>query len=190
MHKNVLITAVCFLIIFGIIMRLLPHAPNMTPITAIAFVGGLYLGKKWAFALPLGTLLLSDLLLGTYDWRIMLSVYGAFACIGLFGLLAARYRAVLPVGLLVIGSSLLFFLITNAAVWAFSPWYAKDITGLMYAYELGLPFLRNMLLGDIIYTATLVGAFESIRLMYASHQYLLWRLPSAAAARAVRSILH
>jgi len=162
MNKNSLIIIVCLLIFFGITVRLLPHAPNMTPVTAIAFVGSLYLGRRWAIALPLLTLFLSDMLIGFYDWKIMFSVYGSFALIGLWSFISTKSRSVLPVGLSVVGSSILFFLITNGAVWAFSPWYEKTISGLLYSYELGLPFLRNMLVGDLLYTTILVFAFESV----------------------------
>lgn len=166
MNKKNIIYVVCILILFGVIVRLLPHEPNMTPITAIAFAGSLYLGKKWALVMPLLVLLLSDLLMGFYDWKIVLSVYGSFALIGLLSFVAIKFRKVLPVGLSLIGSSLLFFLITNAAVWAFSPWYEKTFSGLLYSYELGLPFLRNMLIGDILYTVALVSVFEISYLLY------------------------
>lgn len=161
-RKNLIIT-VCLLIFFGIIVRLLPHAPNMTPITAIAFTASLYLGRKWTIVLPILALFLSDLLIGFYDWRIMISVYGSFALIGLLSFIVAKYRSLLPVGLSIVGASLLFFFITNGAVWAFSPWYEKSISGLLYSYELGLPFLRNMLIGDVLYTSALIMVFESAR---------------------------
>lgn len=160
MNKNNLIITICLLIFFAIAVRLFPHAPNMTPITAIAFIGSLYLGRKWAIVLPLLALFLSDLLIGFYDWKIMLSVYGSFALIGFLSFIVTKYRAILPVGFSVIGASLLFFLITNGAVWAFSPWYEKTASGLLYSYELGLPFLRNMLVGDVLYTTALVAIFE------------------------------
>lgn len=45
--------------------RLLPHPPNVTPITAMALFGGAYLAnRKLAFALPLMAMFLSDLVLG------------------------------------------------------------------------------------------------------------------------------
>lgn len=161
MNRNILFISICLLVFFGIVMRLLPHAPNMTPITALAFVGGLYLGKRWAVLLPCLALFLSDIFIGLYEWKIMLSVYGSFLLIGLLSAVVTRYRSFMPVGFSVIGASLFFFFITNGAVWAFSPWYEKSISGLLYAYELGLPFLRNMLIGDILYTAILIFAFES-----------------------------
>jgi len=168
MNKNTLIITAFILILFGIGVRLFPHTPNMTPITAIAFTGGLYLGRKWSIALPLLVLLASDYLMGFYDWKIMLSVYGSFAIIGLLGFVVAKYRTIFSVGFSLVGSSVLFFLITNAAVWAFSPWYAKTVSGLFYSYELGLPFLRNMLLGDVLYMTALAGVFEGVRLLQAS----------------------
>lgn len=151
------------LILFGVAARFLPHAPNMTPITAIAFVASMYLGRRWGLALPLIALFLSDIAIGFYDWKLMLAVYGSFAIIGLMSWVGRKYRSLLPVGLTLLGASLFFFLATNAAVWAFSPWYEKSIAGLLYSYELGLPFFKNMLAGDVVYTASLVAAFEAVR---------------------------
>lgn len=160
MKRSHLIGIIFCLVAFTVAVRLSPHLPNMTPVTALAFVGSLYLGRRAAILMPLLALLLSDFIVGFYDWRIMLSVYGSFAVIGVMSWAVRGHRAVLPIGLSVIGASLLFFIVTNGAVWAFSPWYEKSISGLLYAYELGLPFLRNMLVGDIAYTAALVAMFE------------------------------
>ena len=102
------------------------------------------------------------MLVGFYDWKIMLSVYASFALISGLSLVVAKYRSVLIGGISLIGASTSFFLITNGAVWAFSPWYEKSVSGLMYAYELGLPFFRNMLLGDVVYTLAMVAVFELV----------------------------
>ena len=161
LNRNQIILIVCALILFGIMMRLMPHAPNATPIAALAFVGSLYLGRRWSIILPLSALLLSDLLIGFYDWRIMLSVYGSFALIGFLSWICRKYNSFFSTGITVIAGSLVFFLLTNTTVWLFSPWYEKSISGLLYSYELGLPFLRNMLAGDIAYTFVLIGVFET-----------------------------
>ena len=161
MNRNFIIISVLLLIFFAVTMRLLPHVPNATPITALAFVGGLYLGKRWALLLPCLALFLSDIFIGLYEWKIMLSVYGSFLLIGILSAVVTRHRSFVPIGFSVIGASLFFFFVTNGAVWAFSPWYEKSISGLLYAYELGLPFLRNMLIGDVIYTTILIFSFES-----------------------------
>lgn len=150
------------LILFGIAIRLSPHLPNATPITALTFTSSMFLSKRWAFLIPLGALALSDMIIGFYDWRIMMSVYGSFACIGFFSFITKKYSDIPTVLATVTGSAVFFFLVTNASVWAFSPWYEKNISGLLYAYELGLPFLRNMLIGDLIYTLTLVSIFKFV----------------------------
>ena len=48
------ITFILSVIIFGAIMRLIPHWPNFTPIAAMALFGGAYFNKKHlAFLVPL-----------------------------------------------------------------------------------------------------------------------------------------
>lgn len=158
--RNALLFALV-LIAFGVAMRLLPHTPNITPITALGLVAGAYLGRHFAYTVPLAALFLSDLTIGFYDWRIMASVYGSFAVVGLIGFLARRYRSVLNYAALSIVGSAFFFLSTNAAVWLLSPWYEKSLAGLLYSFQLGLPFWRNMLVGDVLYTTLLVATAEA-----------------------------
>ncbi len=162
MSKKYLIFFGAGLVFFGAIIRLIPHAPNFTPITAIALLASWHLGKRWGLLLPILAMLVSDSYIGFYTWQIMLSVYVSFAVVGMIGWIAAKYRSVFALGFATISSSVLFFVMTNAAVWWFSPWYSKTFAGLMYSYELGLPFFRNMLSGDIIYTASLFCAFELV----------------------------
>ena len=156
-YKNILIAL--GLILFTLVVRLAFHLPDATPITAIALVSGVYLGRIWAVIVPLLALFLSDLLIGFYDWRVMLSVYGSFALIGLMSYFLKKHPNILTGAALVVASSFLFFIVTNFAVWAFSPWYAKTFEGLLYCYTLGLPFYRNMFLGDGLYTPLLFGVF-------------------------------
>ena len=150
------------LIIIGFAGRLLPHLPNATPIAALAFVGSMFFSRKMALLLPLGVLLLTDLFVGFYSFGLMLSVYGSFALIGLLSWYLNKKKNLIAMGYLVVAGSFSFYLITNAAVWWFTPWYEKSLAGLMLSYELGLPFLRNMLMGDLIYTFGLVGAVATV----------------------------
>ncbi|OHB10740.1 MAG: hypothetical protein A3G05_00720 [Candidatus Zambryskibacteria bacterium RIFCSPLOWO2_12_FULL_45_14] len=161
-RKTILIASI--LVLFGILVRLLPHLPNSTPISAIAFASSIYLGRRWALSLPLLALFLSDIFIGFYDWKIMASVYGSFVLIGILSWLGRKYKNLFSIGFLVILAPIIFFLVTNTAVWLFSPWYTKDIAGLLYCYELGLPFLRNMFIGDVVYTTFLFSVFEYARI--------------------------
>jgi hypothetical protein len=67
---------------------------------------------------------------------------------------------------MLLSSSPIFFLVTNFAVWAFSPLYAANAAGLVKCYVAGLPFLRNMAEGDLFWGLVLFGGhwlLQSIR---------------------------
>jgi hypothetical protein len=150
---------------FGAIMRLLPHWPNFTPIAAMALFGGAYLKRKHlAILIPFAALLLSDVFLGFHKW--MIAVYIGFALIvGIGMLLRTRVKGGTVI-LASLVSSVLFFLITNFAVWIGSPYYPQNIAGLMQSYTAGLPFLYNGVLGDLFYSTFFFGAFYFARLRF------------------------
>lgn len=149
----------------GIVGRLIPHIPNATPITAVTLTASKYVGRLSAILIPIITMLITDAIIGFYDWRILIGVYASFMLISILGIIARKYPKILPTSFVLLSASLFFFLVTNFSVWLFSPWYEKSISGLLYCYTLGLPFLRNMLLGDISYALALFGVFEGIKIL-------------------------
>lgn len=151
---------IIMLVILGIGSRLTPHPPAATAMTAVILASAYYLGPSASVLVSLTVLLFSDMILGTYELPVMISVYGSFLVITALGMLLAGKRSKIGRITLVASGSIVFFLITNAAVWFFTPWYTKDFSGLLTSYTLALPFLRNMLLGDFIYTAALFGALS------------------------------
>jgi hypothetical protein len=56
-------------------------------------------------------------------------------------------------------SSVLFFLVTNFAVWTLSKYYASDASGLAACYAAGVPFFRYTLAGDLCFSFLLFGAY-------------------------------
>ena len=157
---------IVLLIFLGFTARLFPHAPNFAPIGALALFSGLYLPRKWAFVLPLFIMFLSDLVIGFYNPAIMLSVYGSFVIIAGIGLLVKRKKQFSTVLLGTLSGSILFFLITNAAVWAFGTMYPHSTYGLLQSYTMAIPFFKNSLLGDLFYTGVLVGVVEVVKIFY------------------------
>lgn len=151
------------LIALGVSARLLPHAANFAPIAAIALFSGLYLPKRLAIIVPAMALLLSDIVLGFYTWQVVVSVYACFALTGIIGLGLAKQKNFAAIALGTILASIIFFLVTNWAVWAFGTMYPHTTTGLMQSYVMALPFFRNSLLGDIFYTTVLVGSMELVQ---------------------------
>jgi len=159
MNKRNLIIFVV-LVVLGVLGRLLPHAWNFTPLIAITIFAGIYLGRKYIFLVPVATMIISDLIIGFYSPQIMIAVYLSFIFAGLIGYKFARNRKLNNVVLSALASSTLFFLITNGAVWLFGSMYTLNLAGLIQSYIAGIPFYRNMMLGDVTYTVALFGLYE------------------------------
>lgn len=157
-----------FFIIIGILTRLLPHPANFAPITAIALFSSVYLPKRLAFVVPLLAMILSDLVLGFHST--MPYVYGSIFLTSVIGVGIRRtplrqgfVGQARRVVIATLGSSILFFIITNFGVWKETSLYPKTIDGLLQSYIMALPFFRNSVLGDLFYTAVLFGSYELVQ---------------------------
>ena len=137
-----------------VLSRLVPHPWNVSPLTAAALFSGARFERRWlAFGVPLGALLLSDMILGFYRW--MPAVYGAFALVVLLGRGLLGRRSAVSVALATIGSSALFFVVTNAAVWLEGALYPRTVAGLAACFAAAVPFFQHTLLGDAFFSAVL-----------------------------------
>jgi hypothetical protein len=146
--------------------RVMPHAPDFTPVVASAlFAGMIFRSKALALALPIAAMLASDAVVGWHDWRVMLVVYAALLLPALLGLWGRRHRGIVVLLPLALGSSLMFFAASNFAVWAFSGMYTHDLAGLARCYAAALPFLRDTLTGDLVWTGALFGAWWLAQLL-------------------------
>lgn len=149
---------VAFLIALCVAARLLPHTPGVWPFAASALFAGYMLNRPaLAVIVPIAAAALSNTMLDGDDWRITLVVYAAIAVPALFGMLT-RGRGMLAIGAATVSSSLVFFVTTNFAVWAFgSLGYSHDWQGLVKCYIAALPFLDRTILGDAFWTVALFG---------------------------------
>jgi hypothetical protein len=163
--------------------RLLPHPANFVPVTALAlFVSARWGMRRGALAL-LGSMVISDLFLGTYDPKLMAVVYGSFAAIALIGRWVGKNISARRVVVGSLGSSVFFYLTTNFAVWAFSPWYAHNAAGLAQSYILALPFFRNAVLGDLLFSGIFFGVYALYRKLSAAPPLII---PSPEPVRSLR----
>lgn len=125
--------------------------PNLEIATASTFLAVLLLRNRWAAVVPFAVVAVSDAVLG--NTQIMWFTWSAWAVIGLGAILArnlrgpGRYAAALGVG---VGGSLWFFAWTNFGVWLMDGIYPATLEGLLASYVAGLPFLRTMLLGNLV----------------------------------------
>jgi hypothetical protein len=151
---------ITFLIGLDAAARLLPHAPDFTPVAATAlFAASVLRLRTLAVIVPILGMMLGDAVLGFYDLRLMTVVYVALALPACTAFLSSRFRRPRLLVSILLSSSLLFFLVTNLAVWAFGSMYAADAGGLLKCYVAALPFLRNMLAGDLFWGLILFGGY-------------------------------
>jgi len=147
--------------------RLVPHPPNAAPIAAMAlFAGAFFSNRTLAILIPLAAMVLSDLVLGFHStvWY----VYAGVVITVLIGSLLKQFN-VLRVGVAIIASSIIFFLITNFGAWLHHDMYPQNLNGLLQAYISGLPFLRNSLIADLIFSYLLFYGLNSILSARPSH---------------------
>ena len=184
------------LIVVGAISRLITfNIAGFAPQVAMALFGGAVIkDKKWAFALPLLSLLFSDALMellfqtnvvaraGFYEgqWQ----TYLCFALVTLFGFLLRKIN-VKNVLIFSVSGSLLFFITSNFFVWngggglgrphTFNGMLQCYYDALIYYRDYGLikGFIANFILGDMIWCAVLFGGYYLIMKVSTSPQHKL-----------------
>ena len=151
------------IILIATLARVMPHPPNFAPVAAMALFGGAIFRSKWiAFAAPLAAMLLSDVVIeltmgwGFYDGQWI--NYAAFILVTAIGLLLRSGISVGRVAGAAVGSSLLFFFVSNLGPFFYGG-YEKSLSGLLLCYEMALPFLQMTMIGDLVYSAALFGGF-------------------------------
>ena len=172
---NLTYIGVIALILFASFTRIIPHMPNFTPIGAMALFGGAYLSNKYyAFIIPILSLWLSDIIINnfilnyydqfTWFYPGFIWQYASFGIIILMGYFLLKKITLKKVLMTSIGSSLIFFVITNFGVWASDSMYPLNVNGLISCFVLAIPFYKGTLLGFLFYSSFLFGVFEMSKL--------------------------
>jgi hypothetical protein len=151
------------LVSFGVLGRWFQVQWNVTPTAALAlFAGYLFAQGRIALLVPLATLAISNLLLEPHHHLgEMAAVYLSFLIpVAFSGLIRRRFTAA-RIAFCTVIPSVLFFLITNFAVWLYrrGDAYADSFAGLIDCYAAGLPFFRWMLAGDLFFAAAIFGSY-------------------------------
>lgn len=166
MNKRII--SIVAIIFVAAVSRLLPHAPNFSPLAAVALFGGAYITNKYlAVIIPLLAMLVSDALMGFNGWFFteqVITVYASFALIAMLGLTLQQNKSAIRVAGASISASLIFFVLTNFAVWLggyfYTPaLYPMNAAGLIQCYVSAIPFFQNTLTGDLFYSGVLFGGF-------------------------------
>jgi len=152
--------------------RLVPHAPNVTPVGGSCLFAGSRVAGWLAWVLPLAVMLITDPFVGGYRLS-SIAVYAAFLINVWIGRRFVQNITPVRVGAAAFAGSLQFFLITNFAVWvessiSHSPLYAANVQGLGACYVAALPFWGRTLAGDLVFSGAIFGLYELLRSRVAS----------------------
>ena len=164
---------------------------NLMPVGALALFVGTRMPSLWGWLIPLGAMLVSDLLLrpayraAGYDsmyWTTTPFVYLSFA---LYALIGSRVKPDIDSPMPLLGSALAgsvqFFIVTNLAVWAFrlgdsgEAFYPKTLLGLVHCFDMAIPFFRGTFISDLLFTG----------LFFQGHAAILWLSRTSPAREAV-----
>ena len=162
--------AVRLLIFF--VPGVLPY--NFTPVEAIALFGGAYFSdRRLAFIVPLGAMALADAAIlanlssemAGYWYRSAPVVYACIAVTVLGGFGLRGRVGVARVAGFSFASAVLFFLVTNFAVWVVADSGGSEACtrGLIPCYIAALPFFNGTLAGTMVWSAILFGGFELVQ---------------------------
>lgn len=155
-HRVKLLIAL-LLVGFAVVSRLVPHPANVAPIAAVALFGGAVLPRKLALTLPLAAMIISDIFLGFHS--LIFFTWGSFLLIALLASYRLKNPGFTSVFGMSIAASIIFYLVTNFGVWLEGRLYDQTFAGIMRSYYNALPFFRNTLLGDLLYSGLLFGAY-------------------------------
>lgn len=173
MNKKVYF-AIALIVIVSAIYRVSPlREYGFAPQWAIAIFSGFLFAnnKKWAFALPLLSMLLSDIIYevlfslkltniqGFYGKGqiINYTLFALVTCVGFF----ISKMSVARIVIASIAAPTIFFILSNFDVWITNTGYlrSKNFSGLMQCYADGLPFYKNSVIGTLIFAFVMFGSY-------------------------------
>jgi hypothetical protein len=176
LNKNLLLSF-GLMVAISSVYRILPNRPyGFAPQIALALFGGAFFmqNKKWAFALPLISMFISDLLyqvLFNFGYSEIEGFYSGqwvnYLLIGsltLFGFLISEAK-VFKVILASIAAPTTYFLLSNSLVWFGNGGYqhSRTLGGFIQTLMDGIPFYQNSLAGTIVFGAILFGGYSLLK---------------------------
>lgn len=141
------------------------NIPNLETLTTTMLLAGSLLGARYAMWIAGITIVATDLLIGNdliflFTWSAWIAVAIAAVALKQWNTKPLRYAgAMFGAGIL---ATLFFFLWTNFGVWAISGMYEHTAAGLLQSYIMGLPFLKNQLLGNFVFVPLAAGVASMI----------------------------
>lgn len=143
----------------SIFTRLIAHPANFTAISAASlFAGALLANRKHSLLVPIGAMMISDLVLGLHF--ISIFVYLGIVASTLLGWCLSSQSRLSSFLSLSILSGILFFLVSNFGVWVEGVLYPRTAQGLIACFAAAIPFLANTIYSNVIFITLLVGIYR------------------------------
>jgi len=184
---------------FRLLNNMYPEVvPNISPLMALAYVGAMYLPRRWGWLVGPVALLMTDLAFvevnyqtdgsgSMFSWWTVIS-FGIYAAAGGLGILISRRKSLAKI---ISGSfvcSLVFYVAANTFSWwhdvaidlpngypaTAAGWWQANTVGLA-GYTPTWVFLRNGLAGDLFFVLVL--------LLVLDRGFLFGQMPAKAEAR-------
>ncbi len=156
----------CLLVALGVATRWIsdanqPALSNITATVAAGLFAGFFFIPRWTACLvPLAIMLVSNLGLPTYNNRWEMGVAVAMLVLPVvLGWSLQRRTNVPRIICFAAAPAVLFYLVADFVWWPGFMLYPKTLAGQMESYIAALPFLRNMLLGDLLFSGLIFGTY-------------------------------
>lgn len=171
-RENINFIIAALIILVSAVSRVLMYPNNFSSIIAMAlFAGAIFTDKKFAYAMPLLAMVISDVLFeisgkaqGFWGWGQIVN-YAALALITAFAFSLKKINIVSVVGYS-ISASLFFFVLSNLSFFLIDNQqyhlYSQDVKGLVQCYIAALPFLKTSIVADLFYSVLLFGTYYMI----------------------------
>jgi hypothetical protein len=156
-------------VLAAVLIRVLPHPWNMTPVGAMFLFSAATFRSKWqGWLVPLAALMISDYAVIQIVWKGQFPwfspyTWGAFSVVSVLGWTLRSKLSVLHVAGVAASGSVLFWVLSNFAVWANSVVYPHTLAGLGACYVAAIPFFPNDLAGNLVYCGVMFGSYAYIQ---------------------------
>lgn len=171
-NKTSIIIAV-LLVVAAAASRVIMYPHNFSPMVGMAiFAGATFTDKRFAFALPIFAMLLSDIMFevfniapGFWGWGQLVG-YGIFALITVMAFTMKKVSVVKVIGYSLV-SSVIFFMLSNLSFFLIDNQvyhtYPQNLNGFVDCYVKAFPFFRTSLVADLVYSGVLFGTYYLIQ---------------------------
>ena len=173
-----LIWSLLLLTLVAALYRIIPNRPwGFAPQWAMAvFAGAVIKNKKWAFAIPVLSMLISDIIYQALYMNGLSSIEGFYdgqwqnyLLFALLVIIGFAIKNINPVNVFIasLAAPTVYFILSNFVLWA--GWSGtrgfgrpKTFNGMMQCYTDALPFYRTSLIATVVFSAILFGAYYFI----------------------------